>query len=93
MLHFHWRLVREDYALAQVHVTIVIAMVMVVVELMMTVLVKMVVEMAVVIIDLCDGGGEGGGGDNDDAQGHTLGMNAYLGLGVTEERSRDARNK
>ncbi len=59
----------------------------------MTVLVKMVVEMAVVMIDLCDGGGEGGGGDNDDAQGHTLGMNAYLGLGVTEERSRDARNK
>ncbi len=91
MLHFHWRLVREDYALAQVHVTVVIAMVMVVAELMMAVLVKMVVEMAVVMIDLCDGGG--GGGDGDDAQGHTLGMNAYLGLGVTEERSRDARNK
>ena len=26
-------------------------------------------------------------------QGHTLGMNAYLGLGAGEEKSRDARNK
>lgn len=42
MLHFHWRLVREDYAIAQ---------------------------------------------------GHTLGMNAYLSVGLGEEKSREARNK
>ena len=45
-----------------------------------------------------DGDGDGyvdgdGDGDGDDTQGHTLGMNAYLGLGASEEKSRDARNK
>ncbi len=42
MLHFHWRLVREDYAIAQ---------------------------------------------------GHTLGLNAYLSAGVGEEKARELRNK
>lgn len=42
MLHFHWRLVREDYAIAQ---------------------------------------------------GHTLGMNAYLSVGVVEEKARESRNR
>ncbi len=31
--------------------------------------------------------------DADHIQGHTLGINAYLGLGVGEEKLRDVRNK
>ncbi len=81
MLHFHWRLVREDYALAQVvtlemRVVVVVVVVMVVVVMAVVVVVTVVVVVVTVMM-----------------QGHTLGMNAYLGLGAGEEKSRDARNK